>query len=697
MSEVEDRLRERFEVLLPHLNERQRRLALAAEARSLGHGGVRAVARAVGVSETTVRRGVFELEAGEHPAPTGRIRRPGGGRKGADALNPQLVPALLALVEPDERGDPESPLRWTTKSLRHLAEELTRKGHPVSAPTVGRLLRDNGFSLQANAKTLEGEQHPDRDVQFRYINEQVKAHQDAGEPVISVDSKKKEQLGQLPTPGREWRPQGDPVRVVDHSFFTGPNAERAIPYGIYDLTTDAGWVNVGVDHDTAAFAVASIRRWWQARGAADYPHASRLLITADAGGSNSYRYRLWKAELAALATETGLAITVCHFPPGTSKWNKIEHRLFSQITMNWRGRPLTSHEVVVKTIASTRTRTGLRVDAELDVGDYPIGISVGRDELRTLPIRPHAQCGTWNYTIEPTHADAAPVPGRDREGERAAAVAMLADPRLTGMTGDELDELTARLAPAQAARAEQRRWHQRGGRRRNAPGAGGRRLLSDAAALLITVVYLRQVCPQRVLSDLLGVNPNSIGEIIAETRMLLDEHGHHVTPTIGLRFSTAADLAGFLRDGTAPVPTPNRPLPEALSHPALTGMSRRQLGDLVERLAVRQAAMVERRRYAQRGGERMPGGRGGIFLQKITDAERVLATVLHMRQLCNRAVLAELFQVSPRTIGNALLDVRPLLEQDGYTPAPATIRYRTAAALLAAIPPREGDTPESTH
>ncbi|ELB88234.1 putative transposase [Rhodococcus wratislaviensis IFP 2016] len=283
---------------------------------------------------------------------------------------------------------------------------------------MGRLLRDNGFSLQANAKTLEGEQHPDRDVQFRYINEQVKAHQDAGEPVISVDSKKKEQLGQLPTPRREWRPHGDPVRVVDHSFFTGPNADRAIPYGVHDLTTDAGWVNVGVDHDTAAFAVASIRRWWQARGAADYPHASRLLITADAGGSNSYRYRLWKAELAALATETGVAITVCHFPPGTSKWNKIEHRLFSQITMNWRGRPLTSHEVVVKTIASTRTRTVLRVDAELDTGDYPIGISVGRDELRALPIHPHAQCGTWNYTIEPTHADAA-SPSRPRPGTRA--------------------------------------------------------------------------------------------------------------------------------------------------------------------------------------------------------------------------------------------------------------------------------------
>jgi hypothetical protein len=265
--------------------------------------------------------------------PVGRARRAGGGRRRAHEQDPELAAALLRLVEPDERGDPMSPLRWTTKSLRHLAEQLARQGHPVSAPTVGRLLRDNGFSLQGTAKTLEGAQHPDRDAQFGYINEQVKAHQAGGEPVISVDTKKKEQLGQLPVAGREWRPKGDPVQVEDHSFFTaGPDVALAVPYGVYDLTADAGWVNVGVDHDTSAFAVASIRRWWQARGCADYPGARRLLITADAGGSNSYRYRLWKAELAVLAAETGLEITVCHFPPGTSKWNKIEHRLFSQIT-----------------------------------------------------------------------------------------------------------------------------------------------------------------------------------------------------------------------------------------------------------------------------------------------------------------------------------------------------------------------------
>ena len=317
LGEVHDQLAARFAVLLPHLNERQRRLALAAEARLLGHGGVRAVARVAGVSETTVRRGVFDLEGGGEPFPGRRVRRPGGGRKGAAEVDPGLLPALMALVEPDERGDPMSPLRWTTKSLRHLAGELTRQGHRVSAPTVGGLLRKNGFSLQATAKTLEGGQHPDRDAQFRYINEQVKEHQAAGEPVISVDAKKKEQIGQLPAPGREWRPSGQPIHVEDHAFFAGPHVRTVVPYGIYDIAANTGWVNVGIDHDTAAFAAASIRRWWQARGRFDYPDASRLLITADAGGSNSYRYRVWKAELAVLAAETGLAITVCHFPPGT--------------------------------------------------------------------------------------------------------------------------------------------------------------------------------------------------------------------------------------------------------------------------------------------------------------------------------------------------------------------------------------------
>src|SRR5215208_6807379 len=452
-AEVCGQLARRFEVLLPHLNERPQRLALATEARLLGHGGIRAVAEATGVSATTVRRGVAELESGEDSLPVGRARRSGGGRRRADDQDPELAAALLGLVEPDERGDPMSPLRWTTKSLRHLATELTEQGHPVSAPTVGRLLRQAGFSLQGTAKTLEGRQHPDRDAQFAYINEQVKAHQAAGAPVISVDAKKKEQLGQLPAAGREWRPKGDPIPVDDHSFFTaGPEVELAVPYGVYDLTADAGWVNVGVDHDTSAFAVASIRRWWQLRGRADYPHAARLLITADAGGSNSYRYRVWKAELARLAADTGLAITVCHFPPGTSKWNKIEHRLFSQITMNWRGRPLTSHEVVVNTIASTRTRTGLQVEAELDTDAYPTGVAVSKAQLAALPIHRHHTHGAWNYTVHPAHPTADPAaPATDRDeappapARRAATLRMLSDPRLTGMHPQDLDRLAQQL------------------------------------------------------------------------------------------------------------------------------------------------------------------------------------------------------------------------------------------------------------
>jgi Rhodopirellula transposase DDE domain len=285
-----------------------------------------------------VSLGVDELDAGA--APLGRVRRPGAGRKRATQLDPGLRPALLALVEPDERGDPMSPLRWTTKSTRKLAQELTAQGHQVGADTIADLLRQEGFSLQANAKTIEGKQHPDRDAQFRYINEQVKDHQDTADPVISVDCKKKEKVGQFSNAGRQWRPKGEPVSTLTHDF-PDDSLGKAVPYGIYDLAADTGWVNVGTDHDTATFAVESIRRWWNTAGCSDYPHARRLLITADAGGSNSYRTRAWKAELAALAVQTGLAITVCHFPPGTSKWNKIEHRLFSHITMNWRGRPLT--------------------------------------------------------------------------------------------------------------------------------------------------------------------------------------------------------------------------------------------------------------------------------------------------------------------------------------------------------------------
>jgi transposase len=685
-SDARGQLALRFEVLLPHLNERQRRLLLAAEARLLGHGGVRAVAQVAGVSESTVREGVFELEAGQDPFPDGRARREGGGRKSAEELDAALVPALLALVDPDERGDPESPLRWTTKSLRQLAGELARQGHPVSAPTVGRLLRAAGFSLQANAKTIEGAQHPDRDAQFRYINEQVKDHQAGGEPVISVDTKKREQLGRLPMAGREWRPKGQPVEVEDHSFFTGPEVEQAIPYGIYDLTRDTGWVNVGTDHDTSVFAVESIRRWWQARGREDYPGASRLLITADAGGSNGYRYRVWKSELAALAAETGLVITVCHFPPGTSKWNKIEHRLFSHITLNWRGRPLTSHEVVVQTIAATRTSRGLRVEATLDPGDYPIGVAISKERFAALPLERHATHGTWNYTLSPRQASSSQAaPAGEASGparRRQAMLRRLNDERLTGMSAEQLQQLAARLAPSQAARAQQRYSQQRGGRARRATGnPRARPLFDDAARLLLTLLYQRQVCSMNVLADLLEVTATCIGDLVKETREVLEDHGHHpgVAP---VRFAAPEALLAFLDSDLRPARTE---ITDRLSHPALTGLTRDELHSLTERLTARQAAQAERLSHQRRGGPRQPRTRGGVFPQKISNSERVLITILCQRRLCTLDVLADaLGDVSTSAIGNVIRETRPLLQQEGHIPCHAPGRYRTAADLLAA-------------
>jgi len=686
-QEVLSQLGCRFAVLLPHLNERQRRLAVAAEARLVGHGGVRAAARVAGMSETTVRRGVAEREAGGEPLPVGRVRAPGGGRKPIEEADPAVLKALLAMVEPDERGDPESPLRWTTKSLRHLAEELTRQEHPVSAPTVGRLLKAAGFSLQSNVKTLEGAQHPDRDAQFSYINERVKDYQAGGEPVISVDTKKREQLGWLPMAGREWRPQGEPIEVEDHHFFfTGPDVEQAIPYGIYDIARNTGWVNVGVDHDTSVFAVESIRRWWRARGSRDYPAASRLLITADAGGSNGYRYRMWKGELAALAAETGLVITVCHFPPGTSKWNKIEHRLFSHITLNWRGRPLTSHEVVVNTIAATRTRGGLRVEAALDTGDYPTGIAISKERFDALPLQRHATHGTWNYTLDSRPAscatDAAPVgESGGPAGRRRAMLGRLTDPRLTGMTRTELEHLAAALASAQAARTQQRYAEQRHGRARRATGnLRSKPLFDDAARLLITLVYQRQVCSMDVLADFLEVTATCIGDLVKQTREVLEDHGHN-PGVASVRFGTTRDLLVFLDHGIRPARTA---IIETLSDPALTGMSRDELHELTERLAPRQAAQTERLTHQRRGGPRHPGARGGVFPQKISNSERVLLTVLYLRNLCTLDVLATaLGDISRSAIGGVIRETRPLLEQEGRTPTPAISRYHTAAELLA--------------
>jgi len=401
-ADVVESLRAKFAAVLPHLDERQQRLVMAGEARSLGHGGIAAVAEATGASRSRISQGVAELEAGE--APLGRVRREGGGRKSLTATDPVLLAALLALVEPTRRGDPCSPLCWTTLSTRKLAAELTGAGHPVGADTVARLLREQGFSLQANAKTVEGAQHPDRDAQFCYLNDQADAHLSAGDPVISVDTKKKELVGPYRNGGTEWRPAGAPEQVKVHDFID-PALGKANPYGVYDLAADTGWVSVGTDHDTAAFAVETIRRWWRFTGVTCYPHASRLLITADGGGSNGYRTRLWKTELAALAADTGLRITVCHLPPGTSKWNKIEHRLFSHISMNWRGRPLTSHDVIVQSIAATTTRTGLSVHAELDTDTYPTGVKIPDAQMKALhdtgTLYRHDWHPEWNYTLNP--------------------------------------------------------------------------------------------------------------------------------------------------------------------------------------------------------------------------------------------------------------------------------------------------------
>ena len=399
MSAVMESLVRRFDAIKPHLTERQRRVWLGSEARELGSGGVRIVADAVRVSPDTVRRGREELDD-PWPLPVGRSRGPGGGRRRAEHHDPALPAALDKLVDPDSRGDPMTPLRWTSKSLRSLATQLCAQGYRVSATLVQRLLHEAGYRLQANSKTLEGSQHPDRDAQFQHIHDTVAGCLAAGTPVVSVDCKKKELVGQHKNSGKDYRPTGDPEKVEVHDF--PGEAGKAIPYGVYDLGANTGWVSVGTDHETAAFAVTTLRTWWNTQGQHTYPDASRLLITADSGGSNGNRRRTWKTELAALATDTGLAISVCHLPPGTSKWNKIEHRLFSQITMNWRGRPLTSHETILQLIGATTTTTGLTVTATLDTDTYPTGIKISDREMAALPITRHNFHGDWNYTLHPT-------------------------------------------------------------------------------------------------------------------------------------------------------------------------------------------------------------------------------------------------------------------------------------------------------
>ena len=514
----------KFGVLLPHLDERQRRLYLGAEARALGHGGIRLVAAAAGVREATVSLGASELESGAEPL--GRVRRAGGGRKRLADVDPGLVPALLALVEPEERGDPVSPLRWTVKS-----------------------------ACREPAKTIEGRQHPDRDAQFRYINAQARAYQEAGDPVISVDAKKKEQVGEYENAGRTWRPRGDPVRVRDHDF-PEPGAGTAIPYGIYDLAANTGWVNVGTDHNTAEFAVESVRRWWKARGSQDYPVARRLLITAGAGGANGYRTRAWKAGLAAFAAQTGLEITVCHFPPGTSKWNKIEHRLFPAITMNWRGRPLTSHEIVVNTIMATTTRTGLTVRAELDTSAYPTGIKISQAEMDALPLTRHCWHGDWNYTLRP-QAPGPPArtsrrPGPDPPAAPRPDLAWLRHPALTGLDTRHLDALTAALTGPAAQLRQAARERRRGYRPRQHPTNRGRPKLTLADKITAAILHDRHGLPRKTIATMFQVRRELICHSTGDIRLPLHQTGNAIQPSTR-KLTTLDDLYRYAAaNGIAP-------------------------------------------------------------------------------------------------------------------------------------------------
>ena len=392
-------IRQRFGALAPVLDERGRRRFAAAEATSAGHGGVVAVMRATGIARSTIGRGLAELRADEAPDVT-RIRRVGGGRKPVRETDASLLDDLRALVEPETRGDPQSPLLWTCKSLRKLSQSLRDMGHTIGRTLVGELLHKLNYRLQANRKTREGSHHPDRDAQFHYINDQATRFLAAREPVVSVDTKKKELVGNFKNNGREWRAQGQPEHVNVHDFID-PKLARAVPYGVFDITNNVGWVSVGTDHDTASFAVHAIGRWWKTMGKKRHPHATRLMISADGGGSNGYRVRLWKIELQKLANELKLPITVCHLPPGTSKWNKIEHRLFSFISINWRGKPLRSYRTIVQLIAATTTDAGLKVRAELDENKYPKGVKVSDAQLAAVDLSPHAFHGDWNYTISP--------------------------------------------------------------------------------------------------------------------------------------------------------------------------------------------------------------------------------------------------------------------------------------------------------
>jgi hypothetical protein len=530
----------------PYLNEKLVRLSAGALALALGRGSVGAVALAAGISGGTVGAGLRDLADGS--APVERVRRAGAGRAGIETSCPGLWPALDALIEPEERGDPENPLRWTVKSTRTLAEELRRQGFAISHVTVGHLLREHGYSLRGAAKVLEGKavHGPDRDRQFRHINDTVRAFVSDGQPVISVDAKKKELIGNFERPGTTWRPYHDPLEVADHTFVFS-DTPLAVPYGIYDVAADQGFVNVGLSHDTPAFAVASIRRWWLESGRIDYPQATRVLVIADAGGSNAARSLAFKVLLHQFALEAGLEVTVRHLPPGTSKWNKIEHRLFAQISSTWRGRPLTSIDVVISSIAATATRTGLSVKAVLDEGEYPTGGRSTWDQIDALPITFEDFRGEWNYTITPTPADPErqanprpphahspqhPNPGLIPDpAERATWIKALTTPEITGIPTGEWTALAKRLEPAYRQQRRQRAVDSRNGQPYVRPDHHEHTLKTPIEELMLaTILHERHQLPATQISRLIDLHNYSVKRHVTTLAPLFATHGHPIIP-----------------------------------------------------------------------------------------------------------------------------------------------------------------------
>ena len=563
-------------LLLPMLDERSRRLVLGMAARAAGAGGTGAVAALTGAAWQTVADGKAELESGES-APPGRVRRPGGGRKLLEEADPGLPGALEALIRDAMRGDPESELLWTTRSVKKLADELAAQGHPCSPAGCWLALKRAGYTLQSNSRAQEGRRHPERDAQFRYIAAQAKEHLDNGQPVISVDSKKKEQAGNYAQDGREWGPQGEPVRVRSHDF-PDKDGRHAIPYGIYDEEANAGFVNVGTDGNTAALAVESIRRWWDLVGKDACPDATRLLVTADAGGSSGWANRGWKAGLAQLAQETGLQITVCHFPPGTSKWNKIGHRLFCQISLAWRGRPLTSYDVIINTISAVTTATGLKVAAVLDENPYPTGRKISDEQMKDIEDRclaRHEFHGEWNYAFPPVPRPARPPapPPPPAAPPGLCDPAALNHPALTGLDPAALAALAAALDAPFAGRREQRRYARAGRPRTGTGRAGGwNRKLGTGGHLIATRLRQHLNLPVKVVGALLGIHATTVSHATTLTASALaglpPGQLPAAAPTPPIRLRTLDDLRGYAARHGITIPQPaDPPQPSTVQHP----------------------------------------------------------------------------------------------------------------------------------